>query len=394
MAGTAVGTPQYMSPEQAAGRLDLLGPASDVYSLGATLYCLLTGQAPFTDRDVGEVLQKVQRGDFPPPRSVPTGRSWKINRALEAICLKAMQLKPEDRYASVRELADDVEHWLADEPVSAWPEPWTARASRWVRRHRAAVTAGSVALLLAIAALLVILAIEHRRRQQAQEYLANLQRSAEAADQLATAELHAGRFASAQGILQQAGERLQDEPELQADSIHLAERTQRVQRLVEFYHLADEVERLGFEEKVPAAVAAGESALQTFDVVHHPDFWAHLPDADLLPAQREHLQNEVYRQLELMANLRAMLGQTRTALDLVDRAERFSALAYWAVVAAQSAPALGRTGQGKAAAPRRANRRAWMLTCWALSTGPSPVSNPIHWPSWGTFQEFSISRRP
>ena len=69
-AGSAVGTPQYMSPEQAAGRLDLLGPASDVYSLGATLYCLLTGKAPFQDKDIGVVLGKVQRGDFPAPRQI------------------------------------------------------------------------------------------------------------------------------------------------------------------------------------------------------------------------------------------------------------------------------------------------------------------------------------
>src|SRR5205807_7941744 len=68
--GKALGTPAYMSPEQAAGRLDQLGPHSDTYSLGATLYCLLTGQAPFVETDVGPVLQKVQRGDFPPPRQV------------------------------------------------------------------------------------------------------------------------------------------------------------------------------------------------------------------------------------------------------------------------------------------------------------------------------------
>ena len=68
--GTALGTPAYMSPEQAAGRLERLGPASDVYSLGATLYCLLTGRPPFEETDVGEVLRRVQRGEFPPPRRV------------------------------------------------------------------------------------------------------------------------------------------------------------------------------------------------------------------------------------------------------------------------------------------------------------------------------------
>ena len=118
VAGTALGTPAYMSPEQAAGRLDQLGPASDVYSLGATLYCLLTGQPPL-EGDVGEVLRRAQRGEFPPPRQVNPS----VPAALEAVCLKAMAMKPEDRYASPRALADDVERWLADEPVSAYREP-------------------------------------------------------------------------------------------------------------------------------------------------------------------------------------------------------------------------------------------------------------------------------
>src|SRR5260370_17646690 len=111
--GSALGTPQYMSPEQAAGRHDQLGPASDVYSLGATLYCLLTGQAPFSEKDVGTVLQKVQRGDFPRPREV----NQHLPLPLEAICPKAMALLPAKRYAAPRDLADDIEPWLADEPV-------------------------------------------------------------------------------------------------------------------------------------------------------------------------------------------------------------------------------------------------------------------------------------
>src|SRR4029077_10116467 len=94
--GSAVGTPSYMSPEQAAGRLDLLGPASDIYSLGATLYTLLTGKPAFQDRDVGMVLRKGEHGVFPAPRE----SNKEIPPALEAICLKAMARKPEDRYAT------------------------------------------------------------------------------------------------------------------------------------------------------------------------------------------------------------------------------------------------------------------------------------------------------
>jgi ABC-type multidrug transport system ATPase subunit len=116
VAGRAIGTPAFMSPEQAAGRLDQLGLGTDVYSLGATLYCLLTGRPPYKG-DMAEVLGKVQRGDFPGPRELnPT-----VSPALEAICLKAMALRPEQRYPSVTALSEDIENWLADRPVSPWP---------------------------------------------------------------------------------------------------------------------------------------------------------------------------------------------------------------------------------------------------------------------------------
>ncbi len=143
VAGLAMGTPAYMSPEQAGGVTGRLGPASDVYGLGATLYHLLTGRAPF-DGDIREVVDKVRRGDFPRPRSVRRD----IPRSLEAVCLKAMALLPEDRYSSAGALADDLERWLADEPVLAWREPLWVRAWRWVKRHRTPVIAASSAVVL------------------------------------------------------------------------------------------------------------------------------------------------------------------------------------------------------------------------------------------------------
>jgi formylglycine-generating enzyme required for sulfatase activity/tRNA A-37 threonylcarbamoyl transferase component Bud32 len=144
-AGRVLGTPAYMSPEQAAGKIEHVGPASDVYSLGATLYCLLTGKPPFTDGNIPIALANVQRGSFKPPRRVNASAPL----ALEAVCLKAMALVPEDRYPSPRELAEEIEHWLADEPVSAYREPLPSRAGRWVRRHPAMV-AGSAALVFTV----------------------------------------------------------------------------------------------------------------------------------------------------------------------------------------------------------------------------------------------------
>jgi WD40 repeat protein/serine/threonine protein kinase len=171
-AGAALGTPSYMSPEQAAGRLDLLGPASDIYSLGATLYCLLTGRPPIEGKDTAEILRKAQRGEWLLPRRVQPN----IPPALDAISCKAMALIPDKRYGTALELAADVEHWLGEEAVLAWSEPWTVRARRWLRRHRVlstSVVAGlAVALIASIAGLLLLAAANERERQAKQNQAA------------------------------------------------------------------------------------------------------------------------------------------------------------------------------------------------------------------------------
>src|SRR5262249_27788968 len=154
--GSALGTPAYMSPEQARGDLDHLGPQSDVYCLGATLYCLLTGKPPVEGDDLGAVLRAVQKGEVPPPRQLDAT----IDRALEAACLKAMALKPEDRYGSPRALADEIERWMADEPVTAWREPFARRAGRWARRNRTAVATVSVALVAVVVGLGAVTAVQ------------------------------------------------------------------------------------------------------------------------------------------------------------------------------------------------------------------------------------------
>jgi serine/threonine-protein kinase len=146
-----VGTPRYMSPEQADGRWYEVGPLSDVYSLGATLYELLTGVSAFPAKSVAEVLARVKRGHFLPPRNVKST----VPRPLEAVCLKAMALNPADRYTSAVALAADVERWLAGEPVLAYREPLSMKARRWARRHRTLVTAAVATLLVGLGALAV-----------------------------------------------------------------------------------------------------------------------------------------------------------------------------------------------------------------------------------------------
>jgi serine/threonine-protein kinase len=167
MTGQAVGTPAYMSPEQAAGELEALGPASDVYSLGATLYFLLTDRPPFAG-EPAQVLQDVQRGRFVGPQTVQP----RVPRALDAICRKAMAAQPEKRYGWALALAEDLERWLADEPVSAWREPWTARARRWTHRHLPIVAGAAATVIVAIVALglaVPLLSIAWRKEADARQ---------------------------------------------------------------------------------------------------------------------------------------------------------------------------------------------------------------------------------
>ena len=125
--GSTVGTPGYMSPEQAAGRLDRLGPPSDVYSLGATLYCLLTGRQPFEGKEIVASLEAVQQGDFPAPRAIRAD----IPPALEAVALKAMALRPDDRYGSARACLKTLSGgWpTSRSPHGASPGPFEPAAS-------------------------------------------------------------------------------------------------------------------------------------------------------------------------------------------------------------------------------------------------------------------------
>lgn len=164
--GATIGTPAYMSPEQAEGRHDQLGPRSDVYSLGATLYYVLTGGRPFEQEDLGDLLHAVKNGRFESPRE----RNSSIPKSLSAICMKAMSLAPKDRYESPASLAKDIEAWLADEPVTAQPPTVPEKIARMVKRNRktAIASAGFTVVTIAILLIAVVL-IERARREERRE---------------------------------------------------------------------------------------------------------------------------------------------------------------------------------------------------------------------------------
>jgi eukaryotic-like serine/threonine-protein kinase len=164
--GTTIGTPAYMSPEQAEGAIDLVGPGSDVYSLGATLYELLTAKVAFPGKKASQVIAQVLKGEFTPPREVDRS----IPAPLEAVCLRAMALDLGHRYQSVRELAEDIEHWMADEPVTAYPERPMERFGRWLRQHRswtAAAVAGMIGVTVVATAAAFVIETGRRRESAA-----------------------------------------------------------------------------------------------------------------------------------------------------------------------------------------------------------------------------------
>ena len=145
--GQVMGTPSYMPPEQAAGRVDEIGPLADVYSLGAMLYALLTGRPPFQAANVMETLQQVLERDPVSPRTLNPA----VDRDLETICLKSLEKDPAKRYATAGEFAGDIGRYLENKPIIARPIGKPARVWRWCKRNPLGATVVALLLFLAVA---------------------------------------------------------------------------------------------------------------------------------------------------------------------------------------------------------------------------------------------------
>lgn len=172
--GLVVGTPSYLAPEQARGDHRQSGPGIDIYALGSILYEMLTGRPPFQSDMPMDTLMRVIKDEPIPPRQVAPA----LPRDLDTICLKCLQKEPAQRYASARELADDLQRFLDDQPIHARPASLLERGTKWCKRHPAVAALGTALAILTIVSFLAVLNLW----QQAAYLAANESRARHEAD--------------------------------------------------------------------------------------------------------------------------------------------------------------------------------------------------------------------
>jgi len=144
--GAVMGTPAYMSPEQASGRKRLITIATDVYGLGSVLYAVLTGQAPFSGESVVDTLTKVKEQTPAPPRKLNT----RLPRDLEVICLKCLEKDPRRRYVSAQAVAEDLHAWLENRPIVARPAGRLEKSLKWARRRPAVAALSALVVVVSL----------------------------------------------------------------------------------------------------------------------------------------------------------------------------------------------------------------------------------------------------
>lgn len=181
--GSVMGTPAYMSPEQARGEVATVGFRSDVFSLGVILFQILTGRLPFQGQTGEEMIADLLRGEAPEPRTIDST----ISKPLQAICMRAMHADTDLRFQSVKELSVELDRLLADEPIASYPESWMEKSLRWARKHRTWVTvAAATIVVFAIGSMVASLLINEQRKRA--EFNEGKARDAERLEKLAKEE--------------------------------------------------------------------------------------------------------------------------------------------------------------------------------------------------------------
>jgi eukaryotic-like serine/threonine-protein kinase len=331
-----LGTPAYAAPEQALGHSKTVGPAADVYALGAILYECLTGRPPFQGATVLAILEQVRSRDpVPPSRLQP-----RVHRDLESICLKCLQKQLRQRYASAGELADDLKRFLDGEPTRARPASTLERAVKWARRRPAAALLAGVAAVFLLA-LAVGLPVHQMREAQR---LAGVRSEVRALLEAAQAALSARDWQAAESSSTRALDRLGQETslgELRTRALGLREEAERhrsaqqthqqfiQQRDLALFHGLDSLSQgalltgMGGDANRQAAETAARRALALAGLeVGAESAWA--PDSFLTESERTETAADSYTLLVLLADAVARKPDAaapyREAVRILDRA--------------------------------------------------------------------------
>jgi serine/threonine protein kinase/tetratricopeptide (TPR) repeat protein len=321
MTGDLVGTLRYMSPEQALARRVVVDHRTDIYSLGVTLYELLTLQPAFTGTDRQELLRQIAFDEPRPPR-------W-LNKALpaelETIVLKTLEKNPAERYATAQELADDLERWLKDEPIRARPASPLVRVRKWGRRHPSVVWSAVVGLVVAltVGAASIGWAVGDRAARRA-TVAVQVRDSLDAARTL----LAGNQLAAARQKLAQARAQLGNDgaalaglaAEVEAGEAEL-DRFQRFLDLIDRAHQAETAPLLElaqgegspgrggtrppprmWERRPGKAVPFLLEALELYEVLERDDWHTNLEGGFLGKDQVEHIRGSVYEALLWLAD--------------------------------------------------------------------------------------------
>jgi serine/threonine protein kinase/tetratricopeptide (TPR) repeat protein len=327
--GTLMGSPSYMSPEQAFGRTHEIGPPSDIYSLGAILYELLTGRAPFVGTTVLETLDQVRsREPVPPSRLQP-----KVPRDIETICLKCLQKETGKRYESCEALAEDLRRFSAGDPIRARPIGRSERLWRWCRRNpRVAALSGVVAVLLGlVTASAVAIGLRQSRERQA---IAETGKIAGERLEQAAASIAAGDSRRARDLLQHASlPLLNSRPELADIRSQIKRLQEQVDVYVDFKTLLDQARfHFGSRSQKKEGQPYCQRLVQLYDQIEARTGIAASGLPPLNAEQRQRFSEDVFDAFLIAANVERDLGEgaaeevqqqaARRAIDLLNRANK------------------------------------------------------------------------
>jgi serine/threonine protein kinase len=331
MTGDLVGTLRYMSPEQALAKRVLIDHRTDVYSLGVTMYELLTLEPAFAGTDRQEVLRQIA---FEEPES-PRRHNRAVPAELETVVLKALEKNPQDRYATAKELANDLRRFLEDKPIRARRPSLAQRAAKWGRRHRPLVWSAAVALVAILTAVAGSLGYVVRDRaarltateQKAGAALAAARTAIEAGD----LALAGQRVAEAQGYLGAERDSLPDSgSDIDRVRQDIDARQGDARRLQEFRKLASDAQDKMSSNRSKVGERVAQDALGLYGVLATGDWLSRLDRSTLSTDQKRQVRETAYVTLVSLADFKVRWlptsGDPRSierSLELLRRAEAF-----------------------------------------------------------------------